>query len=72
MDAVQVAVSNFKKETGCLRQEIYESKINKCRLVLIEEWVEDEALKGHLKGDCFLDLMKFLEKKAHVKTLNSE
>ncbi|MBD5298998.1 MAG: antibiotic biosynthesis monooxygenase [Bacteroides sp.] len=52
------------KDKGCIDYDLYESKTNNDRLMIIETWASKEDLKAHMDTDHFKRLVPELEKYA--------
>ena len=59
MEAVKPMIVATNKEKGCIRYNIHADQKNKCKIVMVEEWENQECLNKHLQ-------------QPHVKTFNEK
>lgn len=53
-------------DAGCLEYDIYQSQTNSDRLVIVETWESEEALKAHSESEHFKRLVPRLHENASV------
>lgn len=61
-------VSFSLRDKGCIDYDLYESKTNSDRLMIIETWKDKKALEAHQKSEHFARLAPELQKYASVIT----
>lgn len=54
------------RDKGCIDYDLYQSKTNNDRFMIIETWESKEALDAHMASDHFKRLAPELEKYANV------
>ncbi len=59
--ALRKAVALSRKEPGCDQYQLHEDSERADRLVMIERWRDEAALKGHLEGPVFRELAETIE-----------
>lgn len=50
-------VEETRKEEGCIAYNLYQDTKDKCVLVMIEEWENNESLELHMKSPHFTDIV---------------
>ena len=61
-------VSFSLRDKGCISYDLYESKTNDDRFMIIETWESEEALKAHSESDHFKRLVPEMKKYANLIT----
>ncbi len=61
-DAAIELVEFSLHDKGCIGYDLYESKTNDDRLMIVETWESEEALKAHMESDHFRRLVPELQK----------
>ncbi len=62
IDAAIELVSFSLKDKGCIGYDLYESRTNDDRFMIIETWESEEALEAHKATEHFRRLVPELEK----------
>lgn len=62
VDAAIELVAFSLKDKGCIGYDLYESKTNDDRFMIIETWESEEALEAHKATEHFRRLVPELEK----------
>lgn len=51
-------VERTRSEDGCLRYELFQDREDDDRIILLEEWRDEEALNAHLGAEHIKDLFQ--------------
>ena len=72
--AINSLIGSIRLEKGCKRCDFFQNTENENALCLIEEWDNQENMKGHLLSKCFMVLrgaMNLLDEPSELMFHNS-
>lgn len=62
IDAATELVEFSLRDKGCIGYDLYESKTNDDRMMIIETWESEEDLKAHMNSEHFRRLVPEMQK----------
>ncbi|MDE6793707.1 MAG: antibiotic biosynthesis monooxygenase [Muribaculaceae bacterium] len=62
IDAATELVEFSLRDKGCIGYDLYKSQTNDDRMMIVETWESEEALKAHMESEHFRRLVPELQK----------